>query len=95
MGLMKIMPETWTELRARYDLGSDPYDPHDNILAGTAYIRELYDRYGARGFLAAYNAGPGRYERHLATGRAPPHQTWRTSRRSPRSSRANRLTRKP
>ena len=41
----------------------------DNILAGAAYIRELYDRYGAPGFLAAYNAGPGRYERHLATGR--------------------------
>jgi len=75
MGLMKIMPETWTELRARYDLGSDPYDPHDNILAGTAYIRELYDRYGARGFLAAYNAGPGRYERHLATGRPLPDET--------------------
>jgi len=95
MGLMQIMPKTWTELRARYGLGADPFDPHDNILAGAAYIRELYDRYGAPGFLAAYNAGPGRYERHLATGRAPPHQTWRTSRRSPRSSRANRLTRRP
>ena len=69
MGLMQIMPKTWTELRARYGLGADPYDPRDNILAGTAYIRELYDRYGAPGFLAAYNAGPGRYERHLATGR--------------------------
>ncbi len=26
---------------------NDPYDPHDNIIAGTAYIRELYDRYGS------------------------------------------------
>jgi soluble lytic murein transglycosylase-like protein len=69
MGLMQIMPKTWTELRARYGLGADPYDPRDNILAGAAYIRELYDRYGVPGFLAAYNAGPGRYERHLATGR--------------------------
>lgn len=68
-GLMQIMPKTWTELRTRHGFGADPYDPHDNILAGTAYIRELYDRYGAPGFLAAYNAGPGRYERHLATGR--------------------------
>jgi soluble lytic murein transglycosylase-like protein len=75
MGLMQIMPRTWTELRARYSLGADPYDPRDNILAGTAYIRELYDRYGAPGFLAAYNAGPGRYERHLASGRPLPDET--------------------
>jgi soluble lytic murein transglycosylase-like protein len=75
MGLMQIMPKTWTELRARYGLGADPYDPRDNILAGTAYIRQLHDRYGAPGFLAAYNAGPGRYERHLATGRALPDET--------------------
>jgi Transglycosylase SLT domain len=75
MGLMQIMPKTWTELRARYGLGADPYDPRDNILAGSAYIRELYDRYGAPGFLAAYNAGPGRYERHLATGRPLPYET--------------------
>jgi len=75
MGLMQIMPKTWTELRARYGLGADPFDPRDNILAGAAYIRELYDRYGAPGFLAAYNAGPGRYERHLATGRPLPDET--------------------
>ena len=74
-GLMQIMPKTWTELRARYGLGADPYDIRDNILAGTAYIRELYDRYGAPGFLAAYNAGPGRYERHLVTGRPLPAET--------------------
>ena len=49
MGLMQIMPKTWTELRARHGLGADPYDPHDNILAGTAYIRELNNRYGAPG----------------------------------------------
>jgi soluble lytic murein transglycosylase-like protein len=75
MGLMQIMPTTWAELRARYGLGADPFDPRDNILAGAAYIRELYDRYGVPGFLAAYNAGPGRYERHLATGRPLPHET--------------------
>ena len=75
MGLTQIMPETWSELRARYGLGTDPYDPRDNILAGAAYIRELYDRYGAPGFLAAYNAGPGRYESHLATGRSLPDET--------------------
>ena len=75
MGLMQIMPKTWTELRARYGLGADPYDPYDNILAGVAYIRELYDRYGAPGFLAAYNAGPRRYENHLATDRSLPGET--------------------
>jgi soluble lytic murein transglycosylase-like protein len=75
MGLMQIMPGTWTELRSRYRLGVDPYDVRDNILAGAAYIRELSDRYGAPGFLAAYNAGPGRYERHLATGRPLPDET--------------------
>ncbi|WP_140765907.1 lytic transglycosylase domain-containing protein [Mesorhizobium sp. B2-1-8] len=62
VGLMQIMPATWAELRLRHQLGRDPYDPRDNILAGTAYLRELYDRYGSPGFLAAYNAGPGRYE---------------------------------
>jgi hypothetical protein len=75
MGLMQIMPRTWAELRARYDLGADPYDPRDNILAATAYVRELHDRYGAPGFLAAYNAGPRRYENHLATGRSLPSET--------------------
>ena len=75
MGLMQIMPKTWTELRARYGLGADPYDARDNILAGAAYIRELHDRYGAPGFLAAYNAGPRRYEIHLATGRPLPDET--------------------
>lgn len=75
MGLMQIMPGTWSDLRARYGLGVDPYDIRDNILAGAAYIRELHDRYGTPGFLAAYNAGPGRYERHLATGRPLPDET--------------------
>ena len=75
MGLMQIMPKTWADLRARYGFGVDPYDPHDNILAGAAYIRELRDRYGVPGFLAAYNAGPGRYENHLTTGRPLPDET--------------------
>ncbi|WIW44554.1 lytic transglycosylase domain-containing protein [Bradyrhizobium sp. 62B] len=71
MGLMQIMPATWAELRERYNLGDDPYDPHDNILAGTAYLRELLDRYGSPGVFAAYNAGPSRYEEYLAGGSLP------------------------
>jgi hypothetical protein len=61
-GLMQIMPSTWASLRLRYGLGRDPFNPHDNILAGAALLREMRDRYGSPGFLAAYNAGPGRYE---------------------------------
>ena len=75
MGLMQIMPQTWADLRSRYGLGANPFDPHDNILAGAAYLRELHDRYGAAGFLAAYNAGPGRYEDYLASGRPLPAET--------------------
>jgi soluble lytic murein transglycosylase-like protein len=71
MGLMQIMPATWAELRVRYNLGNDPYDPRDNILAGTAYLRELLDLYGSPGVFAAYNAGPSRYEEHLAGGSLP------------------------
>ena len=74
-GLMQIMPETWVGLRQRYRLGADPYDAHDNIIAGAAYLRELHDRYGIPGFLAAYNAGPGRWEDHLTTGRPLPAET--------------------
>lgn len=75
MGLMQIMPATWAVLSARYGLGGDPYDRRANIMAGAAYIREMHDRYGAPGFLAAYNAGPGRYEAYLNSGRALPAET--------------------
>lgn len=75
MGLMQIMPDTWIELSARYRLGNDPFDPRDNILAGTAYLRELHDQFGSPGFLAAYNAGPGRYDEYLVDGRPLPAET--------------------
>ncbi len=75
MGLMQIMPDTWIELSARYRLGNDPFVPRDNILAGAAYLRELYDQYGSPGFLAAYNAGPGRYDEYLVDDRPLPVET--------------------
>lgn len=75
MGLMQVMPATFTELRARYGLGPDPHDPRTSIMAGAAYLREMYDRYGPRYFLAAYNAGPGRVDDHLRTGRPLPYET--------------------
>lgn len=76
LGLMQIMPDTWAELRARYRLGRDPLAPRDNIIAGTAYLREMLDRYGTvPAMLAAYNAGPARYDEYLATGRSLPAET--------------------
>ncbi|KAA0968176.1 lytic transglycosylase domain-containing protein [Aureimonas fodinaquatilis] len=76
MGLMQVMPSTWTELRGRYGLGRDPYDPRENILAGTAYLREMFDRYGnVPAMLAAYNAGSGRYDEYLSAGRTLPAET--------------------
>jgi len=75
MGLMQIMPRTWASLRAAYRLGSNPHDPADNIVAGTAYLRAMYDRFGYPGLFAAYNAGPGRYGDHVSRGRPLPRET--------------------
>jgi soluble lytic murein transglycosylase-like protein len=75
LGLMQLMPSTWQALRHRYGLGADPYAPRDNILAGTAYLRWLYIRYGYPNLFAAYNAGPGRLEAHLASRTPLPSET--------------------
>ena len=75
IGLMQIMPDTYAELRARYGLGANAYDPHDNIIAGTAYMSEMIELFGVPNFLAAYNAGPARLEDHLRRGRPLPRET--------------------
>jgi soluble lytic murein transglycosylase-like protein len=76
MGLMQLMPATWAGLRIRYGLGPDPFDVRDNIMAGAAYLREMHDRYGnASAMLAAYNAGPGRYDDFVSRGRPLPAET--------------------
>jgi len=74
IGLMQVMPATYAEMRAANNLGTDPADPHDNILAGTAYLRAMFDRYGYPGLFAAYNAGPERFEQSLR-GRPLPEET--------------------
>lgn len=67
MGLMQLMPATWASLTTRYQLGTDPFDSHANILAGAAYLRAMLDRYGdVAGMLAAYNAGPRRVDKWRA-----------------------------
>jgi soluble lytic murein transglycosylase-like protein len=75
MGLMQVMPATYDGLHDRYNLGDDPFDPHDNIMAGAAYMREMYDIYGTPGFLAAYNAGPARLDDYLSNNRPLPDET--------------------
>lgn len=75
VGLMQVMPGTYDMMRTQYGLGSDPSDPRDNILAGTAYLREMYDLFGAPGFLAAYNCGPACYASHLAGKQRLPRET--------------------
>jgi hypothetical protein len=75
IGLMQVMPATYDELRNENGLGDDPFNPEDNILAGTAYIRQMYDRYGSPGFLAAYNAGPNRLDEYLAGDENLPDET--------------------
>ena len=75
MGLMQLEPGTYQEMAERYGLENDPFNPLDNILAGTAYIHEMYRIYGCPGFLAAYNAGPGRLDSYINDRRPLPLQT--------------------
>lgn len=75
MGLMQLMPGTWAELRVTLHLGLNPHDPHDNILAGTFYLRQMYARFGYPGLFAAYNAGPKRYAAWLGGRRMLPAET--------------------
>lgn len=75
MGLMQLMPSTWADMRARLRLGDDPDDPRDNIIAGTCYLRLLYDRFGYPDLFAAYNAGPARYAAYLINKQPLPRET--------------------
>lgn len=75
MGLMQLMHPTWREMQALLGLGPNPFDPRDDILAGSAYLRLMYDRFGYPGLFFAYNAGPSRYAASLSSGRRLPTET--------------------
>jgi hypothetical protein len=75
MGLMQLMPETYDDMRRAHGLGIDPHDPHDNIMAGTAYLSWLGKRYGYPAMFAAYNDGPGGLDERIANARLLPTET--------------------
>jgi hypothetical protein len=68
VGLMQIMPENIKSLKIK-----DPFDPRENIMGGTRYLKQLIDRFGGELplALAAYNAGPDSVERYR---RIPPYK---------------------
>ena len=74
-GLMQVMPDTYDEMKTQYALGDNAYDPHDNILAGTAYLAWLKHRYGFPKMFAAYNDGPGNFDRYMVGKRGLPAET--------------------
>jgi hypothetical protein len=75
MGIMQVMPATYQDMRQAYSLGDNPHDPRNNILAGTAYLRWLQEKYGYPKMFAAYNAGPATIEAQSAGKRKLPKET--------------------
>ena len=75
MGLMQLMPGTYADMRSRYGLGNNSYEPHDNVLAGAAYLHLMYQQYGYPSLFAAYNAGPARFDGYLLRGKSLPNAT--------------------
>jgi len=73
IGLTQLMPATYQEPRVEHGLGTDSFDPRDNISAGAAYLAEIFGSCGSNGFLAAYNSGLRRNQEHRR-GRPLPSQ---------------------
>ena len=75
MGIMQVMPGTYKEMATDHRLGPDAFNAHDNIHAGTAYLRWLRGKYAYPAMFAAYNAGPGQVDAALEKGRTLPKET--------------------
>jgi soluble lytic murein transglycosylase-like protein len=75
MGLMQLMPQTYDDMRRQFGLGRNAYDPHDNIMAGAAYIRFLRSKYAFPALFEAYNDGPGNLEERMKSGGLLPAET--------------------
>ncbi len=61
IGLMQIMPKNLNAFGI-----SDPFDPRDNVMGGTRYLKQLMKKYNSdlSLSLAAYNAGPGAVDKY-------------------------------